>query len=656
MIPLSSGSPGDAAEPCRGRQNAVLLVAGHPTADPAGLADLGDALEAALPAGWSVFTVVRNSPSAIGEAVRDIAARDAEDLVVLPLHPQFIPTVTGAILRDLYGALRRHALHLGLTVRSSWHDDAGYIHALARDLAEHVTDRAVDPRSAYLRFETPPQAPEDEAEAGPYRRHIRRTAELVVERVGWPADRWLVQAAGSARPADPTGPDVGANRVVACSLPFPMNGNARPGVAVDGDVPARFADVLRNLVLHGPRPVVETGRGDAMRLATGGAPPPASRDAPMQLVMIGASLANGLGPGRGPALRYSDPRAFARVKRSRKALRSCLDRAREETPLAEAFVWNTCQRIELYGWLPPDTGVGERARIESALRHALYGVEPEALEVNVLYGADAWHHLMRTACGLNSGLPGDRDVAAQLQTAGRIAQCAGAGGPRAAALVEAAVALAREVHAGTAWGRFSTGYCAAALTRVCEVDGVRLDRFQHVVIGGSTTSRSILTTLSEEHGVPHRQMTLVYRDHHGQLRQLRAALGSGRRIRVHAYGEEPVLRAIADADFVFFGIDQAEPVLDAAALRDLRDVAARPLTLVDFNQFGSIARPEDLDPVSLWSAKELDEAVAAHAAVTLTRSGFAQALAEVEERILEQLPAAASLAAGEPSDGTRVAR
>jgi len=209
--------------------------------------------------------------------------------------------------------------------------------------------------------------------------------------------------------------------------------------------------------------------------------------------------------------------------------------------------------------------------------------------------------------------------------------------------VDRALALAREAHADPGWSRFSTGFCAAALARICEVDGLCPDRFEHVVIGGSTTSRSILTTLVEEHGVPHRQLTLIYRDHHGQMKQLRAALGMGRRLRVHAYGDDAVLRAIAAADVVYFGIDQAEPVLDASVLRSLRAGAPRPLTLVDFNSFGSIACPGELGDVTLWSAKELDEAVAAHAAVTMTRSGFAEALAGIEDRILEKLATAGAV-------------
>lgn len=618
-----------AARPARGRRCAVLLVAGDPARVPERMDDLGVALEKSLPAGWSVFTVARTEPSSMAEAIHAIADGGAEELVVVPLHPQYIPTVTGPILRDLYAALRRDALHVGLTVRTTWYDDAAYVHALARDVADRVAHGDADPAAAYLRFEMPRVAPADEGETGPWHRQTRRTAELVVERLGWCADRWLLKTEVE-RPAN-------AGRVVTCPLPFP-EGLVRAG----GEARARLVEVLRGIVVNGPQPAAGAARTPLLAPADRGA---VMSDGPLLFLMIGASLGNGIGSGRGPALRYSDPRAFATVKRSRKALRTALDHAREHTPLVEAFVWNTCQRIELYGWLPAAAGV-DRGDLVASLRHALFGAEPDGLAVNVLEDREAWHHLARTACGLNSALPGDRDVTAQLQTAARIAQCTKTGGARMAALVDAAVALAHDIHGQTCWGRFSTGYCAAAITRICEVDSVQLDRFQHVVIGGSTTSRSVLTTLATEHGVPHRHMTLVYRDHHGQLRQLRAALGSGRKLRVHDYGEEAVLRAIGNADFVYFGIDQAEPVLDAAALLSVRDLAARRLTVVDFNEFGSIRYPDRLAPITRWSARELDEAVAANAAVTLTRSGFTRALAEAEEAILARLGVAPVIMGG----------
>jgi len=591
----------------------ALLLAARPSPIADGLPRLARALADVVPAGWSVATSVRDAPWAIGDAVRGLVAAGVDELVVVSMHPQFAPDTTGVIADDLYAALRDAAPHLNVTVRASWHDDAGYVNAIARWIAEHPTARA--PMDAELRFVVP-------AEGAPQGLHAtqqaRHTAELVVRRLGWPADGWTIVPTHP----DPESASEDHERVLICPLPFPW---------AAAEPPRPLVDALRGLLLHGTRPA--TGEPAAPLLA------PADGDLRTMeratLVMIGASLANGIGPGRGPAIRHSELRAFAQVKRSRKALRACLDQIREDTPLAEAFIWNTCQRIELYGWMPAGYDAHDRACLIADLRRALFGTEPEGLEVNVLEAMAARHHLLRTACGLNSGLPGDRDVAAQLQTACRTAQCSRTAGPRSTALVDEALALAREVHAHTAWGHFSTGFCAAALARICEVDGVRPDRFRHVVIGGSTTSRSILSTLAAEHGVPHRQMTLIYRDHHGQMKQLRAALGTGRRLRVHTYGEDAVLRAIADADFVYFGMDQAEPVLDAAALLDLRDYGARPLTVVDFNSFGSIADRARLGGITYWSATELDAAVAAQAAVTITRSGFAQAADEVEREILD---------------------
>jgi hypothetical protein len=120
------------------------------------------------------------------------------------------------------------------------------------------------------------------------------------------------------------------------------------------------------------------------------------------------------------------------------------------------------------------------------------------------------------------------------------------------------------------------------------------------------------------------------------MKQLRSAVGGGLRLRVHAYHDERVLRAVSDADVVYFGIDQPEAVLDPGVLEGLRDFRARPLTLVDFNSFGSLAAPPP-EGVRIWPARELDDAVAAHAAITATRAGFAAAVREAEAWISRHL-------------------
>jgi len=594
------------------------------------------AVAAALPAGWSVFGTRYECRKTLAQTLRAVTQGGARDVVVVPMHPQFSTVTTGAIVRDLYGFLEREGHDLNIAVRAAWYDDAGYIKALARNLMAYVSARRLSADHTHLRFVAEDHSDSGDPERDPHRKHVRCTAELVAARLGWPTERWSLDFGGTS--AEPPTDDTS---VLVCTLPFPLE-NRKCAADRLHTCPTLwtfdpFIMALRNLVVHGAQPTHAIARVSAsppVQPTT----PARTIEEPTSLVMIGAALANGLGPGRGPTIRYSHVRAFAEVKKSRKALRGFLDWIRERTPIPEAFVWNTCQRIEFYGWLPDRIVGAERSAIVQGIRDELYGAEPDGLEVNVLMGGAAWHHLLRTASGLNSELPGDRDVADQLQTACRIGLCAKTVGPRSTTLVDRAIALARDVRTQTAWATFSTGYCAAALARICEVDEIRPGELRHVVIGGSTTSRSVLAALAAVHGVPQRQLTLVYRDHHGQLKQLRSALGSGKRLRVHSYAEEAVLRTIAEADVVFFGIDQAEPVLEASTLLGLRDFRAQSLTVVDFNSSGSIALPEQLGDIRMWSARELDQAVAAHAALAMTHSGFANAVEEAESWIAQHLP------------------
>ena len=194
--------------------------------------------------------------------------------------------------------------------------------------------------------------------------------------------------------------------------------------------------------------------------------------------------------------------------------------------------------------------------------------------------------------------------------------------------MEQAAELTEAVRSETSWGGYATSYCHTALTGIERESAVRMDLGNHVVIGGSTTSHSILRTLAEEYGVHGRRKTVVYRCHHGQMKLLRNALGDGRRLRVHAYSEESVIEAIAEADFVYFGIDHPDPVLDTKVLADLRDFGERPLLIMDFNSFGSMTGTDVPEGVSLWTSAEIDTVVTDRAADLASTDGF---LAAVEE-------------------------
>ncbi|MEW6249097.1 MAG: cobyrinate a,c-diamide synthase [Planctomycetota bacterium] len=386
------------------------------------------------------------------------------------------------------------------------------------------------------------------------------------------------------------------------------------------------------------------GRTQGARLAATRTPAPAAREPELplaSLVMVGMALAGRLGPGRGPAVAYADVDHFRKVKKPRCAVPDILRAICDGEAIREGLLWNTCRRFDFYGFLGSAPGDAHVDAV-SHVREQLFGDSGQAPDsaVNILYGAEAWHHLLRTAVGLNSGLPGERDVLAQLQVAQRLAERAGTAGWRMERLLADITRHEQQLRERTDWGQFTPDHCYGAISRIVRSAGLDLLDGRCVVIGGSTTSCGILDTLVERFGVPRHDLTLLHRGHGqgGHLKMLRKAIGSGRRLRVNRYDERIALHAIAEADWAFFGLDCAEPVLDATKIRAVRDLALRPLTIFDFNLFGSTAGMEDLDGVRVFSSADLEAAAAAYADEMCASEQFARAAQAAEAWICDHVP------------------
>lgn len=633
------------------RWRAVLLVGPPPNSGDVG-AELwsgrAEALEAVLPEDWRVVPAVYQGEPTIATALESIEEAAVEDVVVLFGWPHFSRHTTGPVLHELYRMLGHARTPLNVAVRVAWHDDAAFINAQAALVADLAAQYGLSPADTHLSFWAHHPRTGHRDGSDPYEMQVRCSAALVAERLGWPLDhvslRFLETNPHSRRLAFRKR---GSGALLACPITFsadttdilsavamssdPMLAVPRDAVYVCESLDRQdaFIRVLRDIALRGSRPVPHVDHGETPLLRAARDPEP-EKCPTCGLFMMGVSLTDDT----------TDPEAFASVKKPRMVRRRFLERLRERADVMEAFVWDTCQRVELYAWLVEGVSPDDGDRAVSEIRRQLFGDRPPGLVPRVRRGVDAVQHLARVTCGLDSHLPGDMDVAEQLQTSCRIAQCVGAAGPRSRRLVRDAVEIAEAARDATAWGRFGIGYCAAALSSILGDTSEAVVRGRHIVIGGSTTSRSILHALSQRFRVPQDQLTVVYRDHHGQMKLLRKAVGSGTRLRVHSYSEPAVTKAIADADFVLFGIDHAEPVIDLETLSELRDYRTRPLTLVDFNSFGSVAG--SLGPcegLTVVSALELDRAVAAHAAVTITAPGFAEALQEVEAWIQQRVKA-----------------
>jgi len=123
------------------------------------------------------------------EAVRRMSAFAPEDLVLLPLYPQFSKTTTGSAHKEwnrLYcptGATRVHAVH-------EFYDDPAYIDAVTAFVNAEMA-RYDNPAEVDVVFSAH-SVPVSVIDSGdPYRRQIERTVELVWEKGRWPARRHL---------------------------------------------------------------------------------------------------------------------------------------------------------------------------------------------------------------------------------------------------------------------------------------------------------------------------------------------------------------------------------------------------------------------------------------------------------------------------------
>jgi len=633
------------------------------------------ALRTQLGDNWSVFLAMRYGRPSIADVLKDIEASGIDELVVVPLYPQFTAPTGGTALRVLFKHLQQHEPRMQVTTRPAWHNDAGYIHAQAARLHDVIESEHLSPQNTHLLFSAHSLPISYIRRGDQYPILVQQSVDLVTQRLGWPTDRTTLAYQSRVGPVEWLGPytdqvlnqlrDNGERSVLVCPITFTTDcletleeigiryrsefekDGARLHLCPALNTFAPFISALGDLVERGSRPL---SNWRTMRPLMGRETPRAATNSHVdRMVMVGVSTDSRLGSGLGPRILSSCPESLRQVKRSQCDVPDFIKSVQQEVAVKESWLFNTCQRYEFHGWLPDLLTDKTRDDTIQAIRRRLFGKnEPKGLRVNVLFGTDALHHLLRTAVGMNSALPGERDILKQLQAAHRLAQCAGTAGPLAARLLDDVVAREHAINQDTAWGQFNPNYCQTAIERTLGQDAAALTDARILVIGGSTTSASVLHALTEEFDVPEKQLMLIYRGHKrgGHMKMLRKAIGSGRRMRVQTYTEQAVSRAIADVDVVFFGLDSETPVLTADQLRKCRAFTHRPLSVIDFNVFGSTNGLENIEGVTLHNAGSLAARVAEFAHEMCASTEFRAAVEEVETRIRD------TVASAEPDPAT----
>lgn len=122
-------------------------------------------------------------------AIDSLLAAGVEQVVVIPLFPQYSGATTGAVFDQVSSALGARRRVPALWFLADYHDHPAYIEALAGSVQDHWREHGP---SAHLLMSFH-GIPERYVTAGdPYRAQCERTASLLAARLGLPADVWSV--------------------------------------------------------------------------------------------------------------------------------------------------------------------------------------------------------------------------------------------------------------------------------------------------------------------------------------------------------------------------------------------------------------------------------------------------------------------------------
>jgi protoheme ferro-lyase/glutamyl-tRNA reductase len=608
----------------------------------------------ALPKDWCVVQASSLGSPSIHDSLEMLVEAGVERVIAIPLTPHYSEATTGVAMDELFCCARHRARRLRLEVRTSWHDDDGYVEAMAAHLLEQINanDLTSDETTLVFLAGTGPGANEHVDED--YLAQVEASAALIGTRLGWPAERTTVAVGDpTAQVEDLLGES--GDRVLVCAIALPVGG-AEITESVLATAPLLAAEIGRSVLV-----CPDVGETDAFARTLGiiarrgsyaadkrkleADPLIPARPEPIDperscddLLMVGVSMRGTLVSSSEPGLRFSDPHQFETVKRPQAEAVELVRRVREECGLRECWLWNTCSRFELYGWFEEGTDDAERDRICDRIGEML-ARGSDRVPVNTLLGREAWRHLLRTGAGMNSRLVGDSEVVDQMESAQRMAQHARTAGPLTDGLVRSAAGDIRTIREKTAWGRFSHRYCASALDRIWPRLSGDGEPRRCLVIGGSTTSCSLMGDLVERFGRRCDDLTLVYRgERKGALRRrLHEVLGEGRRISVAAYDDERILDEVVTADVVFMAVDQRRPILSGERIAARRDLRQRPLVLVDFNSFASTRDTGGVPGLDLVDIGTIEREIGEFSRDAMADPSFGSALAEAEAMIIRRV-------------------
>jgi len=130
---------------------------------------------------WHPFTA---------EAIAELAACAPDEVVLLPLYPQYSKTTTGSSINEWRRRFHTNGWNPRTHLVQEFYEDAGYLDAVVAAINESLggLQDIADIDMVFSAHSVPVAVIE---QGDPYQRQIERTVELVWQRGGWPARRHI---------------------------------------------------------------------------------------------------------------------------------------------------------------------------------------------------------------------------------------------------------------------------------------------------------------------------------------------------------------------------------------------------------------------------------------------------------------------------------
>jgi protoporphyrin/coproporphyrin ferrochelatase len=124
----------------------------------------------------------------VASVVHEMIGQGVDQLIVLPMYPQYSATTSASATDVLFHALMKERRVPSLRIVMSYYDHPAYLDAMATIIRDEQAKLSWQPDHYLLSFHG---IPIRYAQAGdPYATHVKRTTAQLVQRLGWPRGRW----------------------------------------------------------------------------------------------------------------------------------------------------------------------------------------------------------------------------------------------------------------------------------------------------------------------------------------------------------------------------------------------------------------------------------------------------------------------------------